>query len=88
MLSTKECLMFPEFYMSRDTKAKRYEIIAVKTLLNDIIAGKTTQPLRFEFISFIGRKRDKASTNKYSKKGIVWEFVIKQLKRGFIVSSR
>ena len=78
MLAIRKSLMFPKFHMTEDMKATRYEIIATKTLLRDTIAEKTTQPRpRFEFVSFMGRKRDKANTNEYSKKGIVWEFVIK-----------
>ena len=61
--------MFPKFHMTGDTKATRYEIIAMKTLLRDTIAEKTTQPRpRFEFISIMRRKRDKANTTKYSKR--------------------
>ncbi len=78
MLTTGKSLMFPEFHLTRDMKAMRYGIIVTKTLLRDTIAEKTTQPRpRFEFISFMGRKRDKANTTEYSKRGIVWEFVIK-----------
>jgi hypothetical protein len=78
MLATGKSLVFPELHMTGDTKATRFGIIAKKTLLRDIIAKKTTQPRpRFEFISFMGKKKDKANTIKYSKKGIVWEFVIK-----------
>ena len=70
--------MFPKFYMTVDAKAMGYRIIAAKTLLRDTIAKKTTQPrLWFEFVSFMGRKRDKINTTEYSKRGIVWEFVIK-----------
>ena len=70
--------MFPKFYMTGDAKAMRYGIIVMKTLLRDTISEKTTQPRpRFEFILFMGRKRDKVSTTEYSKRGIVWEFVIK-----------
>jgi hypothetical protein len=64
--------MFPEFHMTGDTKATRYGIIVTKTLLRDTITEKTTQPRsRFEFISFMGRKRDKVSITEYSKRGIV-----------------
>ena len=70
--------MFPKFHMTGDTKATRYEIIAMKTLLRDTIAKKTTQPRPwFKFVSFMGRKRDKTNTTEYSKRGIVWEFAIK-----------
>ena len=70
--------MFPKFYMMGDAKATRYGIKAAKTLLRDTIAKKTTQPRpSFEFVSFMGRKRDKTNTTEYSKRGIVWEFVIK-----------
>ena len=62
-------MMFPKFHMTRDTKATRYGIIAMKTLLRDTIAEKTTQPRpRFEFISIMRRKRDKANTTEYSKR--------------------
>jgi hypothetical protein len=70
--------MFPKFHMTGDMKAMRYGIIATKTLLRDTIAKKTTQPRSwFVFVSFMGRKRDKTNTTEYSKRGIVWEFVIK-----------
>ena len=78
MLATRKSLMFPKFHMTGDVKATRYGIIATKTLLRDTIAKKTAQPRPwFEFVSFMGRKRDKTNTTKYSKRGIVWEFVIK-----------
>ncbi len=78
MLVTRKSLMFPKFHMTGDSKTMRYRIIAMKTLLRDTIAEKKTQPRpRFEFVSFMGRKRDKANTIEYSKRGIVWEFVIK-----------
>ncbi len=78
MLATRKNLMFPKFHMTGDTKVMRYGIIATKTLLRDTIAEKTTQLRpRFEFVLFMGRKRDKANTTEYSKRRIVWEFVIK-----------
>ena len=78
MLATRKSLMFLKFHMTGDTKVTRYGIIATKTLLRDTIAEKTTQPRpRFKFVSFMGRKRGKANTLEYSKRGIVWEFVIK-----------
>ena len=78
MLATKKSLMFPKFHMMGDMKVTRYGIIATKTLLRDTIAKKTTQPRPcFEFVSFMGRKRDKTNTIEYSKRGIFWEFVIK-----------
>ena len=70
--------MFPKFHMTGDTKVTRYEIIATKTILRDTIAEKTTQSRpRFKFVSFMGRKRDKANTTEHSKRGIFWKFVIK-----------
>ena len=70
--------MFPKFYMTGDAKAMRYRIIEAKTLLRDTIAKKTTQPRPwFEFVSFMGRKKDKTNTTEYLKIGIIWEFVIK-----------
>jgi hypothetical protein len=72
MMATGKSLMFLEFHMTGDAKATRYGIIVTKTLLRDIIAEKITQQRsRFEFVSFMGRKRDKANTTKYSKRGIV-----------------
>ena len=65
--------MFPKFHMTGDTKAARYGIIATKTLLKDY----GNENPWFEFISFMGRKRDKTNTTEYSKRGIVWDFVIK-----------
>ena len=89
MLVIRKSLMFPKVHMTGDTKATRYGIIVTKTLLRDTIAEKTTQPrLRFEFVSFMGRKRDKANTTKFSKREIVWKFVIKKLKGRLLVSSR
>jgi hypothetical protein len=89
MLTTGESLMFPEFHMTGDTKATRYRIITMKTFLRNTIVEKKTEPRpRFEFISFKGRKRDKGNTIEYSKRGIVWEFFIKQLKERFLVSGR
>ena len=41
MLATRKSLIFPKFHMTGDAKATRYEIIAAKTLLRDIIAKKT-----------------------------------------------
>ena len=77
-MATGKSLIFLEFHMTRDTKATRYRIIATKTLLRDTIVEKTTQPRsRFEFVSFMRKKREKANTTEYSKRGIVWEFVIK-----------
>jgi hypothetical protein len=78
MLATRKNLMFLEFYMTEDMKATRYGIIVTKTVLRDTIAEKTTQltPM-FEFVSFMGRKRDEPNTIEYSKRGIVWEFIIK-----------
>ena len=81
--------MIPKIHKTTDTKVIRYGIIVAKTLLRDTIAEKTTQSRsRFKFISFIGRKRDKANTIEYSKRRIIWEFVIKQLKGKFLVSSK
>ena len=72
MMATRKSLMFLEFHMTGDAKATRYGIIVTKTLLRDTIAEKTTQQRsRFKFVSFMGRKRDKANTTKYSKRGIV-----------------
>ena len=81
--------MFPEFHMTGGTKATRYRNITMKTFLRNTIVWKKTQPrLRFEFISFKGRKRDKGNTIEYSKRGIVWEFFVKQLKERFLMSGR
>ena len=78
MLATRKSLMFPKFHITGNTKATRYRIIAAKTLLRDTIAKKTTQPRPwFKFVSFMGRKRDKTNTTEYSKRGIVWKFIIK-----------
>ena len=69
MLATGKSMMFPKFHMTGDTKVTRYGIIAMKTLLRDTIAEKTTQPRpRFEFISIMRRKRDKANTTEYLKR--------------------
>ena len=65
-------MMFSEFHMMGDTKAMRYGIIVMKILLRDTIVEKRTQLRpRFVFILFMERKRDKANTTDYSKRGIV-----------------
>ena len=77
-MATRKSLIFPKFHMTKDTKVKRYEIIATKTLLKDTIVEKTTQSRpRFKFVSFMRRKRHKANTTEDSKRGIFLEFVIK-----------
>ena len=67
--------------MTRDTKAIRNGIIAAKPLLRHTITKETTKmSTRLELCSFMRRKRDKASTTKNPKRGIVRSLIIKKLK--------
>ena len=57
--------MFPKLNMKGDTKAMRNEIIVAKPLLRYTITKETIETsMRLELFSFMGRKRDKASTTK------------------------
>ena len=73
--------MFPKLNMTGDTKAMRNGIIAVKPLLRHTIAKETIETsMRLELCSFMRRKRDKASTTKNPKGGVVRSLTIKKLK--------
>ena len=73
--------MFPKLNMTGDTKAMRNRIIAVKPLLRYTITKETTEmSTRLELCSFIRRKRDKASTTKNPKRGVVRNLTIEKLK--------
>ena len=65
LLKTRERTMFPKLNMMGDTKVMRNGIITVKTLLRYTITKETIETsMRLELFSFMGRKRDKASTTK------------------------
>ena len=67
--------------MTGDMKAMRNGIIAVKPLLRYTITKETTETsTRLELCSFMRRKRDKASTTKNPKRGVVRSLTIKKLK--------
>ena len=80
--------MFPKLNMMRDTKAMRNGIIAMKTLLRYTITKKTKETsTRLELCSFMKRKRDRASTTKNSKRGVVRSLTIEKLKWRFFLCS-
>ena len=80
--------MFPKLNMTEDTKAMRNGIIAAKPLLiYTITKGTTETSTRLELCSFMKRKRDKASTTKNVKRGVVRSLTIKKLKWRFFVCS-
>ena len=73
--------MSPKLNMMGDTKAMRNGIIAVKPFLRNTISNETTETsTRLELCSFMRRKRDKASTTKNPKGGVVRSLTIKKLK--------
>ena len=73
-------MMFPKLNMTGDTKAIRNGIITTKPLLRYIITKETTETsMRLEFCSFIRRKKDKTSTTKNSKRGVVRSLTIEKL---------
>ena len=81
MLKTREMTMFPKLNMTGDTKAMRNGIIAAKPHLRHTITKETTETsTRLELCSFMRRKRDKASTTKNPKRGVVRSLTIKKLK--------
>ena len=80
MLKTRERTMFPKFNITGDTKAMRNRIIAAKPLLRYTITKEIIETsTRLEFCSFMRRKRDKASTTKNPKRGVVRGLTIKKL---------
>ena len=81
MLKTRERTMFPKFNITGDTKAMRNRIIAAKPLLRYTITKEIIETsTRLELCSFIKRKKDKASTTKNLKKGVVIGLTIEKLK--------
>lgn len=73
--------MFPKLNMTGDTKTMRDGIIAAKPLLRYTITKETTETsTRLELCSFMRRKRDKASTTKNPKRGVVGGLTIEKLK--------
>ena len=81
-------MMFPKLNMTEDTKAMRNGIIATKPLLRHTITKEITEmSTRLELCSFIRRKRDKASTTKNPKEGVVRSLTMKKLKWRFVVCS-
>ena len=73
--------MFSKLNMTKDTKAMRNGIIVAKPLLRYAITKETTETsTRLELCSFMKRKRDKASTTKNPKRGIVRSLTIEKLK--------
>ena len=79
-MKTRERMMFPKLNMTGDTKAMINGIIAVKPLLRYTITKEPTKTsMRMELCSFIRRKRDKASTTKNPKRGVVRSLTIEKL---------
>ena len=73
--------MFPKLNMTGDTKAMRNGIIAAKPLLRHTITKETTEMgTRLELCSFMRRMRDKASTTKNPKRGVVRSLTIEKIK--------
>ena len=73
--------MFPNLNMTGDTKVMRNGIIATKPLLRHNITKETTETsTRLELCSFVKRKRNKASTPKNPKRGVVRSLTIEKLK--------
>ena len=87
-MKTRERTMFLKLNMAGDTKAMRNGIIAMKPLLRYTITKETTETsMRLELCLFMKRKRDKASTTKNVKRGVVRSLTIKKLKWRFFVCS-
>ena len=73
--------MFPKLNMTGETKAARNGIIAMKPLLRYTITKETIErSTRLELCLLMMRKRDKASTTKNSKRGVVRGLTIENLK--------
>ena len=72
--------MFPKLNMMRNTKAMRNGIITAKPLLRYTITKETIErSTRLELCSFIRRKRNKRSTTKNLKRGVVRGLTIEKL---------
>ena len=79
-MKTHERTMFPKLNMKGDTKAMRNGIISAKPLLRHTITKETTKmSTRLELCSFMRRKRDKSSTTKNPKRGVVRSLTIEKL---------
>ena len=88
MLKTRERTIFPKLNMTGDTKVMRNGIIAAKPLLRYTITKETTETsMRLELCLFMRRKRDKLSTTKNPKKGVVRGLTIEKLERRFVIYS-
>ena len=73
--------MVPKLNTTGDMKVMRNGIIAAKPLLRYIITKEITETsMRLEFCSFMRRKKDKASTTKNLKRGVVRSLTIEKLK--------
>ena len=80
-MKTRERTMVPKFNTTGDMKVMRNGIIAAKPLLRYIITKEITETsMRLEFCSFMRRKKDKASTTKNLKRGVVRSLTIEKLK--------
>ena len=67
--------------MMGDTKAMRNGIIAAKPLLRYTITKETMEmSTRLDLCSFMRRKRDKTSTTKNPKRGVVRGLTIEKFK--------
>ena len=78
--------MFLELNVTGDTKVMSYGIIAVKSLLGYTIAKETIETsTRLKLCSFMRRKKDKTSTTKNPKRGVVRGLIIEELEWRFIV---
>ena len=76
--------MFLKLHMTGDMKAMRNGIILAKPLLRYTITKETTETsMRLELCLFMRRKRDKLSTTKNPKKGVVRGLTIEKLESYF-----
>ena len=72
--------MFPKLNITGNTKAMRNGIITAKPLLRYTITKETIErSTRLELCSFIRRKRNKRSTTKNLKRGVVRGLTIEKL---------
>ena len=75
-------MMFPKLNMTGDIKVMRNGIIATKPLLRYTRTKETIEmSKRLYLCSFMRRKREKASTTKNPKRGVIRSLTIKKLKR-------
>ena len=72
--------MFPKLILMEDTKAMRNGIIVVKPLLRHYNQGNNRDEYEAEACSVMRRKRDKTSTTKNLKRGVVRSLTIEKLK--------